>query len=177
MNDTTQQGQIGFSGEGADFVLHATQWLPATAETLWRFVGDCRHMNHVIPGFVRFQILSADLGLVATGRRYDYRLRLRGVPVKWRTLITHVDHPHAFTDTQEKGPYARFEHTHLFTPTRGGTEVQDIIRYRPPGGPLARAVNVIVRHELRALFAHRHRRLSTLYTHHAAGGPDPADHL
>lgn len=177
MTDQPLGGTIGFSRAGRERVLTAAQWLPASPETLWRFVGDCRHMNHVVPRFVRFAMLSDDLSPVTQGKTYDYRLRLRGVPVFWRTLITDVDHPRSFTDVQAKGPYASFAHHHTFEPVDGGTRVGDVIRYRPPGGPLAGLVNVVVARDLRLLFATRHRRLRELYEAHAAGGPDPADLL
>ena len=174
-------GRVDFSRDGRDRVLTAGQWLPADAETLWRFVGDCRHMNHVIPRWVRFEIVSEDLSPVREGMTYEYRLRLRGVPVFWRTLITEVDRPRRFVDVQAKGPYAAFEHTHTFASAerngRAGTEVGDVIRYRPPGGPLAGLVNVVVRRELRLLFLQRHRRLRELYETLAAGGADPAEWL
>jgi len=171
---STPGGRIGFTRDGRDRVLTAAQWLPVDPETLWRFVGDCRHMNHVLPRFVRFHALTPDARPVAAGATYDYRLRLRGVPVFWRTLITALDHPRSFVDVQARGPYAFFEHTHTFDPVNGGTAMGDVIRYRPPGGPLAGLVNRVVRRELRLLFATRHRRLRELYDAHAAGGADPA---
>ncbi len=167
-------GSIDLTRCGRHWELAATQWLPASPQTLWRFVGDCRHMNHVIPRSVRFEVLSPDVAPVAPGAVYDYRLRLRGVPVRWRTLITEVDHPWSFTDVQARGPYAHFEHRHRFDAWEGGTRVGDVIRYRPPGGPLAGVVNQVVARELWLLFKTRHRRLAELYTAHADGGPDPA---
>ena len=169
-----QVESIRFRREGRLYVLHAKQWLPTDPETLWRFVGDCRHMNHVIPRFVRFEVLSTDLRPVEEGHTYEYKLRLRGIPVFWRTLITRVDRPHSFTDVQAKGPYASFEHHHTFEPDGNGTRVGDVIRYRPPGGPLAGLVNFVVRRDLRRLFETRHRRLAELY---ADGQPDPAERL
>ena len=174
MSTPAPEGHVGFTRDGRDYVLTASQWLPTDPETLWRFVGDCRHMNHVLPRSVRFHVLTPDPQPVAEGAIYEYQLRLRGVPVFWRTLITAVDHPRSFVDIQAQGPYARFEHAHTFEPVAGGTAVGDVIRYRPPGGPLAGVANQVVRRELRLLFATRHHRLRELYEAHAAGGVDPA---
>ncbi|MEM6853129.1 MAG: SRPBCC family protein [Planctomycetota bacterium] len=167
--------EIRFERDGQDFVLRARQWLPATAETIWSFVADCRHMNHVIPGFMRFEVLNLEAGqtppAIAPGVRYEYKLHLHGLGFFWRTLITEVDRPHRFEDVQDKGPYARFSHEHLFEPEGEGTMTTDIIRYRPPGGPLAKLIDTaMVRRDLRKLFVCRHRRMSELF----ADGGDPA---
>ena len=154
--------------EDKDFILKAQQWLPAAPEEVWAFLADCRHMNHVLPGFIKFQILSPLPGDhppdLAPQGRYEYRLTLHGLGVFWRTRIVEVDRPHRFVDVQEKGPYARFSHTHRFEPLDGGTLTHDLIRYRPPGGPLAGLVDrLYVGPSLRRLFVCRHRRLAELF--------------
>ena len=168
-------GQIVQRRDGRDFILEARQWLPATPDTVWRFVSDCRHMNHVIPRFMTFQILSPRVGdtptPLAPGVTYEYRLRLHGIGVFWRTRIMEVDRPRHFRDVQERGPYASFSHSHGFTDHAGGTLTTDLIRYRPPGGVLAALVDrLYVGPSLRRLFETRHRRLAELFADHA----DPA---
>ena len=154
-------------------MLEARQWLPATPERVWAFVSSLHHMNHVIPSSIRFEVTTPDPAPLAEGVTYDYRLVLRGIPVRWRTLITAVDEPRYFADRQAKGPYASFLHEHWFDPeARGGidgTMTRDVIRYRPPGGPLARLANLVVRRELRLLFERRHARLAELF----ADGSNP----
>ncbi len=169
-------GQVKRFREGREFVLEAEQWLPATPETIWRFVGDCRHMNLVIPAFMKFEILSAatdgTLPEILPGVQYEYRLKLHGISVFWRMLIKEVQHPVRFRDVQDKGPYARFSHEHRFDPEQGGTRTRDIIRYRPPGGPLAPLIDrVYVGPSLQKLFVCRHARLSELFANHA----DPSE--
>ena len=176
MNANPSAGTIRFEREGPDRLLIARQWLPVSPERLWRFVGDCRHMNHVLPGFMRFALLGCAAGEVppalAAGVTYDYQLRLHGVPVRWQTLVTEVDFPHRFVDEQARGPYKKFAHEHRFTQSDGGTVCDDVIRYRPPGGVLAGWVDALyVRPSLRKLFEHRHARLAALY----ADDADPAD--
>ncbi|MEO0514137.1 MAG: SRPBCC family protein [Planctomycetota bacterium] len=168
-------GQIEFGRDGKAFVMRGEQWLPADRETIWAFVADCRHMNHVIPPFMRFEVLGHDPDqtppAIAPGVTYEYKLHLHGLGFFWRTLITGVEFPQRFIDEQAKGPYASFSHEHTFEPDRGGTMTADIIRYRPPGGPLAGLINAaMVRRDLGKLFACRHRRMAELF----ADGADPA---
>lgn len=188
MSNTTSDGiistddAIAFERDGRDFVLRAKQWLPASRETIWRFVGDCRHMNHVIPPFMKFEILSpmshGQPTPIAPQVTYEYKLHLHGIGVFWRTLINEVEYPKRFRDVQAKGPYASFSHEHIFEPTDRsgvpGTLTHDIIRYRPPGGPLAGLIDAaMVRRDLRRLFECRHRRMRELFLE----GRDPAEEL
>ncbi|MEO1237093.1 MAG: SRPBCC family protein [Planctomycetota bacterium] len=162
-------------------MLQAEQWLPATPDAVWSFVSDCRHMNHVIPPFIRFEVTGwngrpaaqhdAPPPPVAEGGAYDYRLHLHGIGVRWRTLVTEAEAPNRFVDEQARGPYAFFSHEHTFQASDGGTLTRDVIRYRPPGGPLAPLIDRLsVRRDLRRLFTHRHARLAELF----ADGGEPA---
>lgn len=171
-------GTLECSRERHDFVLRAWQWLPAPPERVWSFVSDCRHMNHVIPRFMRFEVSGLAAGeappRLGVGVTYDYRLHLHRVKFSWRTLVTEVQPPRRFVDIQATGPYARFSHEHVFEPTGGGTLTRDVLRYRPPGGALAGLVDAaFVRRDLRKLFECRHRRMAELF----ANGDDPAVRL
>lgn len=128
-------------------------------------------MNLVVPPFLHFHIIDESPEAFAPGAHYRYRLKLHGVPVRWKTEITKVDPPHYFEDRQAQGPYASFVHEHFFEPDEAGTLVRDVIRYRPPGWLLAPMVNrMIVRPDLARMFTHRHATLASLYE----GDGDPA---
>jgi ligand-binding SRPBCC domain-containing protein len=91
------------------------------------------------------------------------RLRLRGVPIRWRTVIDEWRPPRSFTDRQLAGPYRLWLHVHRLTPVRGGTEIHDSVTYRVPGGPLAAAVDrALVRPWLDEIFDYRAERLREL---------------
>ena len=176
MTRATPEGEIHFGRSAAHYELTAAQWLPTTREKAWAFLGDCRHLNFVLPRFIQFSIIDADdrqtpPGL-APGVTYDYRLRLHWFAVRWRTLITEVSYPDRFVDIQQRGPYESFTHEHDFEPdpVRGGLIVRDRIVYRPPGKWLAPIVNwAYVRPSLRRLFINRHQKLRELF----AEGADP----
>lgn len=161
---------IRFSRQGRDFVCEAQQWLPRTPAELFRFLGDCRHMNFVLPPFIRFEVLGETPPLEQDAT-YAYRLKLHGFPLRWTTRIGQVHRPHWFEDHQARGPYASFTHRHDFEPLHGGTLTKDRITYRPPGGPLLAPIanRLCVQRDLRKLFEHRHAALRKLY----AGDEDP----
>ena len=91
------------------------------------------------------------------GTFIDYRLRIHGIPLAWRSEITAYDPPHRFADEQRRGPYRSWRHEHLFGETAEGTLVEDRVRYRPWGGWLADAM--FVRRDLEGIFRFRQQRL------------------
>jgi ligand-binding SRPBCC domain-containing protein len=66
------------------------------------------------------------------GTLIDYRLKLRGFPMRWRTLISAWDPPHRFVDEQLKGPYRQWIHEHTFEARDGGTLAKDYVQYAVP---------------------------------------------
>ena len=71
------------------------------------------------------------------GALIDYQLRLHGLPVCWRTLISVWEPPVRFIDLQIKGPYAHWEHSHTFEPVgEQAVVIGDRVRYALPLGPL-----------------------------------------
>lgn len=66
------------------------------------------------------------------GALIDYRLRVRGLPLRWRTLIREWQPPHRFVDEQIRGPYRQWIHEHTFEARDGGTLARDHVRYAVP---------------------------------------------
>jgi hypothetical protein len=91
------------------------------------------------------------------GALLDYRLRLHGVPVRWTTRIETWEPAMGFLDTQVKGPYSLWEHTHRFEKDGDdATVIHDRVRYALPLGPLgALAHRLFVRRDLERIFDYR----------------------
>ena len=62
----------------------------------------------------------------------DYRLRVHGLPLRWRTRINIWQPPHRFVDEQIRGPYRQWIHKHTFEPCDGGTLARDLVSYAVP---------------------------------------------
>jgi len=71
-------------------------------------------------------------------------MRLHTIPMRWVTEITHVVPLRLFVDEQRFGPYRFWHHQHLFRETPGGVEMEDLVHYALPFGPLGRIVNALV---------------------------------
>jgi len=74
-------------------------------QEVFNFFSDARDLEALTPEWLRFQILTPQPIKMATGVRIDYRLRWYGIPLRWKTEITHWEPPCHFEDLQIEGPY------------------------------------------------------------------------
>jgi ligand-binding SRPBCC domain-containing protein len=154
----------------ADHVLETRVWLARPRPEVFAFVADPRNLARVTPPGLGLRLLT-DAGPLAAGVVLDLRLAWLGLPLRWRLYVREYDPPHRFVDVQVRGPWARWEHRHLFLEAEGGTWMEDRVTYGLPLGPLGRALHgALVHRQLRAFWAHRQARLAELL----GGRPDDA---
>ena len=144
----------------------ARVWLARPRPEVFAFLAEPANLVRLTPPGLRLRLLTP-MPTLAAGAVLDFRLRWLGLPLRWRAYVREYDPPYRFVDVQVRGPWARWEHRHLFLEEGGGTWVEDRVTYRLPLGPLGRAVHAaLVHRQLRALWAYRQRRLGELL-----GGP------
>jgi len=141
--------------------FESTQELPAPLEAVFRFFADATNLETITPPWLRFRVTTPQPIEMGEGTLIDYRLRIRGVPVRWQSEITDWDPPHRFVDRQLRGPYRRWVHTHVFEPTADGTLVRDAVEYAVPGGGLVN--RLLVRPDVERIFAYRRETLAGLF--------------
>jgi ligand-binding SRPBCC domain-containing protein len=143
--------------------LEREQFLPAPPERVFPFFADALNLERITPPWLHFRVLTPAPIEMAAGTRIDYRLRLAGVPLRWRTVIREWKPDEGFVDEQERGPYALWRHEHRFVPLGGGTLMSDVVRYRLPLGVLGRLAHAVaVKAALAAIFDHRFARIREL---------------
>jgi ligand-binding SRPBCC domain-containing protein len=141
--------------------LERTLRVASTIEDAFSFFSSPHNLAAITPPWLHFAILDAPETAYA-GAHISYRLRLKGVPIRWLTEITEWRPPRTFTDVQRVGPYRVWEHTHRLTALDDGTEIHDHVRYVVPGGPAAPFVDrYLVRPMLEEIFDYRTERLSS----------------
>jgi ligand-binding SRPBCC domain-containing protein len=144
--------------------LTMDQWLNKPREELFEFFGDAYNLEKITPDLLSFKVITPAPIEMKPGTLIDYKLKVRGVPIKWRTLIATWEPCEKFTDEQLKGPYKRWHHTHRFEEENGGTRCYDIVEYAPPGGPLAPLINkLVVQRDVVNIFAHRAKVLDEMF--------------
>ena len=150
-------------------VLERTQRVELSAAEAFAFYGDPANLEPLTPPWLHFALTEATEGEMRRGTRLAYRLRLHGIPIRWRSLIQAWEQPDRFVDVQTKGPYSLWEHTHTFEPDgEGATVIGDHVRYAIPLGPLgALAHALFVRRDLERIFDYRRDALERLVAERA----------
>lgn len=139
--------------------------LPLPVDRVFAFFEDAGNLEAITPPWLRFRVLTPRPIVMRAGALIDYRLRVRAVPVSWRTEISVYDPPRAFVDRQLKGPYRLWEHTHTFEPVCGGraTKIRDRVLYELPRVPGRSVVHaLLVRPDLKRIFEYRHRTIAAM---------------
>jgi ligand-binding SRPBCC domain-containing protein len=138
---------------GSEYLLETQVELAASVEAVFPFFADVANLEELTPAYLHFQILTQTPLEIGSGTLVDYRLRLRGIPLRWRTEISEWEPPRRFVDRQLQGPYKLWVHEHRFQPTAHGTLVVDRVRYVPPLGFLTN--RLLVAPDLRRIFKYR----------------------
>lgn len=140
-----------------------TQWLPAPLESVFEFFSNAENLQAITPPWLGFEILTPVPIQMQPGTLIDYRVRLHGFPMLWKTLITVWEPPFRFVDLQLKGPYSLWHHEHLFESKDGGTLVTDRVDYRIPFSWMPGSSLIdrfLVRPDLDRIFGHRQKVLA-----------------
>jgi uncharacterized protein len=149
--------------EGArEFVAY--QWIPKKIDEVFPFFSDPKNLEKITPPWLNFRILAVSTPEIQEGTRIDYRLKIHGVSVSWQTRIDRWISNELFVDTQIKGPYRQWEHTHRFIPLKGGTFLTDRVRYKLPLGRPARFLaGNFVKNDVESIFKYRKDTISRLF--------------
>ena len=143
------------------FHFHDELWLPRSQDEVFPFFADAANLGEITPPWVKFQVLTPRPIVMQAGTLIDYRIRVHGLPIRWRTEITEWTPPYRFVDIQLRGPYTLWHHTHTFEEKGGGTLCSDNVTYRPRGGVIIQ--RLFVRKDVERIFAYRRKRLLELF--------------
>ena len=167
---------FGRHAESGDYTLTAEVVLSYPIESVFQFFSDSRNLQILTPPWLDFTILDSEPERMFVGKLIDYRIKIHGVPIPWRSEISVWEPPRvfpddsiaaAFVDVQRRGPYRKWHHTHRFEALRESTRMTDFVRYRLIAGFLAHPI--FVRPELNRIFSYRLESLKRVF-------PDTASH-
>ena len=128
-------------------------WLGRPIEEVFAFFSDAANLDSITPPWLSFRTVTRQPIEMRAGAVIDYRLRVRGFPIRWRSKITEWEPPYHFRDEQVRGPYRLWIHAHRFQPRNGGTLVRDDVQYAVPFDWLLH--KFIVRPDVERIFAYR----------------------
>ena len=142
------------------FVLEREQVIRRDLDEVFEFFSDPRNLEALTPPWLQFRVLGASTPKVQEDTTIDYKLRLHGIPVRWRSRIRSWKPPFEFIDEQLLGPYRSWVHLHTFRPTDDGVVMRDRVDYSVLGGALVE--RLFVRRDLERIFDYRRDSLAQL---------------
>jgi ligand-binding SRPBCC domain-containing protein len=158
----------------AEHILTRSLTIDAPRERVFPFFADAGNLERITPPELGFNIGTPQPISMKKGTLIDYTLRMRGIPIGWRTEITEWDPPFRFVDQQIRGPYSQWIHSHTFTePEPGRTRIDDEVRYRLPFEPLGDLVHFLVASELDRIFEFRRTAVIDFFNDQHQSGHSP----
>jgi ligand-binding SRPBCC domain-containing protein len=145
------------------YLLEREQWLPRPIDEVFHFFSRPENLQVITPNWLDFRMVESPEKL-AVGSLIRYRLRWRGMPIRWTTEISEWNPPHGFVDREISGPYAMWNHEHWFVERDGGTTMRDRVTYALPLGFAGRvAQRMFVWRDLESLFDFRAETMRRLF--------------
>ena len=143
------------------FVFDSSLWLARSIKQVFHFFSDAKNLELLTPPWVHFQVLTPAPIEMAVGMRIQYKLRLRGIPIRWESEITAWEPPRRSVDDQTHGPYRMWRHEHRFAPRGGGTECSDHMEYATIGGAIWNYF--FVAPDVKRIFEYRRTKMEELF--------------
>jgi ligand-binding SRPBCC domain-containing protein len=135
------------------YTFKAEQVVNAPLAQCFDFFSKAENLEKITPPLLHFHIITPLPIVLKKGALIDYKLKVHGVPMKWRTLIEEWQPNTKFVDTQLRGPYKLWHHTHEFEPIDG--------RLVHP---------ILVKPDIDKIFAHRRKVIEEMFTTRAQDG-------
>jgi ligand-binding SRPBCC domain-containing protein len=143
--------------------IERRQQVARPIEQVFAFFADAANLDLLTPPWLHFQVRTPTPIAMHVGAHIEYTIRWHGLPMRWLTEIVEWIPGRRFVDTQTRGPYRLWHHTHRFEPVGDLTMVEDIVRYALPLGPIGRLAHaLIVRRDIHDIFDFRARRIREL---------------
>ncbi len=137
---------------------HSSLFL-CTPQELYTWHSRPGALERLLPPWEKTSVISRT-GTIAPGS--TVRLKMFAGPVPYTWHARHVaDQPGImFRDIQQKGPFAKWIHTHRFTGEGDGARLDDYIEYALPGpGIISDLAGKFVEPTLKRIFTYRHQTL------------------
>lgn len=152
---------IFFSKLRSELRLSTELQVSRSTEEVFDFFSDPKNLEKLTPTFLKFKINNQNAINMKTGELIDYELRVRGLPLRWTSIISTWDPPYCFVDEQIKGPYRYWIHKHTFEKSGNYTIIRDFVRYQVFGGKLVH--ELFVKKDLYKIFSYREKTLKKIF--------------
>jgi uncharacterized protein (TIGR01777 family) len=137
------------------YVLVSATTVDAPVAAAFPFFAKPENLGLITPSTMRF-LITRRPAAISEDATIDYRIRVGGLPMAWRTRITAWEADARFVDVQESGPYRSWYHEHTFRADGARTIMEDRVYYAPPLGVLGRLAHaLLIKRMLLGIFQYR----------------------
>jgi ligand-binding SRPBCC domain-containing protein len=140
---------------------------PVSAEHLFAWHAETDALERLTPPWEQVRVIRRTGTIREIGSRVEILVRIGPFWQMWISEHTACEEGRMFRDSQIKGPFALWRHTHNFKPDGpSACYLEDRVEYALPLGALGRIVaGPFVRRKIERLFSYRHE-----FTAQAIGG-------
>lgn len=147
----------------SEHILTRNLTLDLPRKKVFDFFADAENLERITPPELEFKIITEQPFEIKQGSLIDYKLKMRGIPLTWRTLISVWNPPYQFVDEALKSPYRQWIHKHTFTELESNkTLIEDQVKYRLPFEPFGDLGHWFVRRELEYIFDFRQKAVAEI---------------
>lgn len=133
-----------------------TSEFSCSAEKLFQYHANPGAIDRLIPPWENVTVLRRGKS-IDVGTEVLLQQKLGLLKLRWLARHTKLEEPWSFQDTQISGPFATWQHDHLFEP-KGSDRclLHDLVHFDLPWSPLSNPALAMVRGILRRMFVYRH---------------------
>ncbi|MDQ6780582.1 MAG: TIGR01777 family oxidoreductase, partial [Candidatus Eremiobacteraeota bacterium] len=164
-HESLEQAVLSICGSSGEPVVARREFdafASAPPQRVFDFFSRPENLASLVPSRMRFKLTTPLPIAMRRGAVIEYGLRVRGVPIRWKIVITDFREGHAFTDVQLRGPYELWRHRHEFEPSSGGVQMRDRLEFSLPLAPLSNVALPMVKADVVKIFAYRQTRIAEL---------------
>lgn len=145
--------------------LVTRQWVPQPPAEIWPFFTEAKNLTRLTPDWLGFKVKGMSTAAIGEGTRINYTISLRGLPMKWESLIKDWQPGALFVDEQTRGPYDVWHHRHGFEALAGGTLMTDDVQYRLPLKAVGElTAGLLVERDVARIFAFRRQAIADMWS-------------
>jgi ligand-binding SRPBCC domain-containing protein len=153
------------------YTLKREQLIRRPLEEVFNFFEKPENLARITPPWLGFRIVTRSPITMKLGAEFEYTVRVMGIRMRWKSLISEYEPPFRFVDEQIIGPYAFWHHAHTFMQVDNGTLVGDEVRYAMPFEMIGSMVQrLVVRRQLEGIFSYRERVINAVFEGKGAFG-------
>lgn len=154
---------LHYMGQGF-LLFESYQYIARDKNSVFEFFSEAKNLEKITPDFLNFKITNMSTDKIEEGSLIDYKLKIHGIPAKWKTEIKEWNPNDSFIDIQLKGPYNKWIHLHEFHQAGQGCLIRDFVRYKVPLSKLgALLTGAFIKKDINKIFGYRKEKVKELF--------------